>query len=59
MRFLIERVLHPISQRIGSAIAGGMVAIGATQEQVSLVLVALTTISGIALDLVLANTRRD
>lgn len=58
-KFVVQDLLKPVSRRIGTAIAGGLVALGATQplaEQVELVVPAL--IAFVA-DLILSYRERN
>jgi hypothetical protein len=51
----LDALLLPILRRIGSAVAGATVAVGATTEQVGTIEAALIALAGVAVDLYLSN----
>lgn len=55
MHNLLEQILKPTLRRIGSAIAGTAVTLGATTEQVGTIEAAIVALVGVGVDLWLSN----
>lgn len=55
MENLLETLAKPILRRIGSAIAGTAITLGATTEQVGTIEAALVALVGVGIDLWLSN----